>query len=536
MKEGRGRPRRDVVAAACLAPIVLGAAWSLYGDVGLNLADEGFLWYGASRTLAGEVPLRDFQSYEPGRYYWIALWSPIVGDGLLGVRRSIALFEVIGLAAGLQVARRVVPHPAWLLPIAIGLVLWMFPGYKGFEPALAMVAVYAGVRLVESPDRRTAFGVGLVLGMAAFFGRNHALYGALGMVVLVAWLAWREPERAPWRRLWTIAAGGCIGSIPLLAMIFVVPGFAASLWDSVVFFVEHGANLPKPVPWPWRADYHGLSVQMATALFVLGMTFLLVPLVYALGVALALRRDEPASPARAVLVATTAIGVFYLHHAAIRSDAAHLAQAIHPALLACLAIPAVVGSRWRTPARWAVPLGLVVITLTVPPVANLSLALPGEARTAALEPLPLGGDTLRVPPGVARYVSRIERVAALHFREGDTLFVAPFTPGLYCVLGKRSPVWGLYFLWKADPEDEEAMIQRFEAERLDWALISTGAIDGREELRFWNSHPRVWAWLEREFEVVRDPGLPRGMLLLGRPDDGDLPPLGRSGERVPESG
>ena len=92
---------RGALLVALYAAVLVALDFYLFGNVDLNLADEGYLWYGVLRTLEGEVPLRDFQSYEPGRYYWCVAWSSLFGSGILGVRVALAIFQAIGLIAGI---------------------------------------------------------------------------------------------------------------------------------------------------------------------------------------------------------------------------------------------------------------------------------------------------------------------------------------------------------------------------------------------------------------------------------------------------
>ena len=117
-----------------LSPVFLafslsGIFYLLQSNVHLNWADEGFLWYGVIHTRLGEIPIRDFQSYDPFRYYWCAAF----GDSILGLRRAEWLFQAIGLSFGLAAMRRVIKTMPVLAAAAVLLILWQLSAIRNFD-------------------------------------------------------------------------------------------------------------------------------------------------------------------------------------------------------------------------------------------------------------------------------------------------------------------------------------------------------------------------------------------------------------------
>lgn len=504
-----------VVVSALVAVGLAAASYLFLGRLHLNLADEGYLWYGTLRVLEGQVPMRDFQSYDPGRYYWSALGALVWGPGILALRLSGAAFQALGLFAGLLVARRVVRHVWLLLPVGLVLAGWMFPRHKFIEASLAMAAVYVAVRLFEKPSSRMHLIAGVFVGAAGFMGKNHGLYAFLGLLLLIGFLHVKLREGSLLRKLGAWAAGIAIGSAPMILMLGLAPGFFDAFVDSTRTTLAQGTNLPAPYPWPWRMEYAGLDWGEWLSQISLAISFMLPVLVYPIGLILAATARPGSLRSRSVLICSSMIGIFYAHHAAVRSDVLHLAQCIHPLLLGVFALPMALGRSKRRAWQWVAWVLFAWITWFSVMGAN-PLLRDGRFRRALLVEHYVAGDALLLEPRVADYLSRVEAVVRRHVAN-ETLFIAPFFPAFYPLLGKSAPCKETYFFWpRAEREVQLRMIQDFESHGLRWALIVVTTIDRREDLFFSQSHPLVRDYLGTNFVRVRTPELPGNHLLLRR--------------------
>lgn len=504
----------SLLAASVLAFVLVAGSFLLQARIGLNLADEGFLWHGAMRVLAGDVPVRDFQSYDPGRYYWSALWMRLQGsDGVVALRRSVALFQVGALTVGLLLLRRVASRPASLALMALVFLLWFFPRHKLFDLSLSIWAVAVGARLIESPSVSRHFLAGLFIGLAAVFGRNHAVYALVALSTLAAF-AWARLDRSrPLAKTVATMAGIGTGYVPILLLAATQPGFADAMIDGVLGIFRHGTNLSIPVPWPWAVDYR-VAWPWAMHRFLVGATFVAMPVLYVLGSIAVLRERRPEAIRRdPVFVSSLAFGLVYMHYAYSRADVGHLAHAIFPFLFALFSAPLLRRSAVRERAALAVPLALLAYSLL-----SVAVASPLYSRIVGRDwvEIDVRGDTLIVDPATARAVQTVQSIARRYMQSGDEIVFSPYWPTMYAILGRVAPVWETYSSYAEDAEGQRRFIEELEAKRVKWAVVGNAPLDGREDRRFSQTHPNTWRYFEENYEPVEIQGLPADYRLLRR--------------------
>jgi hypothetical protein len=499
-----------------LIALVLSGAWFfLQSDVRLDWSDEGFLWYGVRQTVRGEVPLRDFESYDPGRYYWSAALSPVFGDGVMGVRKSASLFQALALGLGLLVLRRSLITWSALLLAAFAALIWQFFAFRYFDACYPILTLFFASRLAAEPSRTNHIYAGVFTGFSFWFGLNHALYALAAFYALsLVYEKKRLLEHGATSRVSFLLAS-IAGALPLIGMALLIPGF----WDAYLEWVwilfsaagQGGTDIHAPIRWPWLVPWGDIMkvpdarvgfLQCLSWLFQ-GFAFLLMPGFYLFSAFKLFKASGEELRARSVWTAAFFVGVPYIHHSFARGDVIHLGEGMFP-LIAALS-----GSHQML---WG--FFILITLLGALPVNNLFFKafVPADKMT----PYRVQGETIWIFLRDARLAENYKSILTAFVRPDEKIFFAPIYTTLYCVLDRPSPTHKIYF-FKPEPENrQKKTIEELEEAGVEWAIVGDVAIDGREELRFSNAYRLVWNYLAAHFEIMEVPGLPPEHYLLRR--------------------
>jgi len=494
-------PNKTIVFVISVLIIALLFAWQ--GNKGFSLWDEGFLWYGAQRVLAGEVPILDFMSYDPGRYYWSAAIMGIFGDdGMMSLRIAVTIFQALGLFTGLLLIAQSTNNQRkdhqliYLIVSAVTLAIWMYPRHKLFDVSLSIFLIGILTFLIKSPTPRRYFIAGLVVGLAAVFGRNHGVYGLAGSLGVMIWLSVkRNPGQKYLNGLVLWGIGVAVGFLPVVLMALMIPGFKAAYWESIYFLFEQKAtNIPLPVPWPWTINLAAAPGNVIRdgliGLFFIGaLTFSVSAVLWVF------RQRLKKKPVPAALVATAFLALPYAHHAFSRADVAHLAQGIFPMLVGCLVIFSTAEPR----AKWPLTAVLSAASLWVMFVFQPGWQCQSSQQCVDVE---ISGSNFRIDPHTANDIALLRQLADQYAPNGQSFIATPYWPGAYALLERKSPMWENYALFSHSAEFENKEIERIRESKPGFAIVLDRALDGRDKMRFRHTHPLIYRYILDNFVPV----------------------------------
>lgn len=448
-----------------------------------------------------------------------AIFGPLAGvffgDDLMAMRFACVLFQCLGVFAGLLTARRLCPRPFFLVGFCILLCVWMHPRYKVFEQSVALMAIYAGVLLLERPTRQRHFGVGIFGGLSAFIGCNHGAYHLAAFLLVIAFagagVAWGA--RARLVAAWVL--GILVGYLPQLAMFLWAPGYFSAFVEGLRGIVQNGTNLAAPVPWPWRIASDA-PVWIKIAAVAEGSFYVAFPLYFMAAATWCVRVGYVRFLTKPVLIAAIAVTIPYTHYVFSRPDLTHLGHGVPSLIIAGLALLAVPLSenRWAQ----AIFLSFLLIASVLANLFQIGITLRALSRPGDFIPVSVGGRRMWVSDRGARLLLGAKRLSERLVEPGESVFFGPHYPGLYAFTNRKSPTHQIYFIFPATPAEDRDAVEQLRAANVRWALLRNYALDGRKELRFQHTNPAVMSYFINNFGRIESPFLPVDIVFLSHND------------------
>jgi len=303
--------------------------------------------------------------------------------------------------------------------------------------------------------------------------------------------------------------GMVVGYLPMILMLFFVEGFAKAYWIHAIKFLfdNNTTNIPLPIPWLWHIQAQTMQWEQLIPAIGIGIFFLLLPCFIVSGIVGAFFTNRFFVLRDPVVLGGVFASLPYMHYAYSRPDLVHLSVSMIPLLIRLLRL------MLRLPRSSSGAALIILLLLTV------SVLLPVQMGYVALrgggwEKTKVGKDELLLDSGTILQLRMLNDLVSRFAPDGRTFLAVPFLPGAYPVFERKAPIWEIYGLFSRGKDFQESEINRIEKAKPGFAIVWDFPLDGRDELRFKNTHPLIQKYIEENFDIYVDPNASKEFYLF----------------------
>lgn len=497
------------------------------------LADEGFLYFGSLRVLEGELPIVDFRSYDPLRYFWVATWLKFFGTGIFSFYTSLLVIKTLTIYSILWLILNAKNKFSETVFLVVMLSFWLYPRHKIFEIFISIVSIILLYLFFLKPTKKFSFILGISVGLFAFTGRNLGLYSFISFTVAILFIiVYNHLDDA--KNYYRNFIGGIpIGYLPMIFLAITNPDVVPEIVRSIKkMFLIGGTNIKIPVPWPWHIDFSEPWILVANQLLI-GVLFFALPLFYALCLIVIFKQmvntkknlQRPPQikfPGWYLWAASVFVGFPYLHHAFSRADTYHLTQSIMPFFLGVFSLaqfPQFKIKRLK-PILFSFFLIATFFVQIMTLDGFLKVMVPDRYQK-----INFAKDVIWTKKSFATELEGIlNAVRENEISESNmNYYFAPNLPGLYSLIDTRFPPYDIYPLVASTIEEQTEIITHLEINEVHLVLVNNFALDNEEEKRFSRTNNLVWNFIVDHFEKIETPKLPDTYYLFIRESDTSIP-------------
>jgi len=199
-----------------------------------------------------------------------------------------------------------------------------------------------------------------------------------------------------------------------------------------------------------------------------------------------------------VLIACAFLALPYAHFSYSRAEVNHLAQGVFPLLLGCLSLFSVQPNKYK----W--PLVILLCMATLGATYEVIPAWQCRYDASCLE-VDIAGDNLEIDRTTAKEVALLRDLVGRYAPDGQSFIAAPYWPGAYALMHRKSPMWEIYALYPRSPAFELKEIARIETMSPRFAVVMELPYEGHDDLRFRNTHPLLLRYIREHFDRLPEP-------------------------------